>query len=599
MKRMKRVFCGFALLTAMAWIAPACGDAEVQGGAQADAAVVPKCTDAVKNGSESDVDCGGSCPNCAAGKKCLAPQDCQSNTCTAGTCAAPPSCTDAQKNGSESDVDCGGSKCPKCEADKACAGPGDCASNACAAGICVVVPTCTDGAKNGSESDVDCGGTCPRCATGGTCKAPEDCQSDACVAGKCSAVAAGCLDGVKNGSESDVDCGGTCPRCVTGNTCGAPADCRSGLCAAGVCGAAPSCTDDVKNGSESDVDCGGTCPKCLTGRTCGAPADCTTNACTSGVCTSLCGDGVMDGGETGVDCGGPCTPCGAPLGTPGPSCAGGLRCQGIDCCQSLLLPGGPVPLGRSLAGSDAYVGGEANELPEHPGTVSSFALDTFEVTVGRFRKFVAAYAGAPAPGAGQHPRIPGTGWDANWSSHLPGTAAGLSARLKCGVTYETWTDAPGANESRPINCVSWYEANAFCAWDGGRLATEAEWEYAAAGGADNRLYPWGGAAPTTDLATFGGTVLPIVGSTPAGNGRWGHRDLAGSLWEWNFDYFSNGWYTGGAACTDCAATAITSSRSARGGDFAYTVKDLRAAFRFYFDPDYRSVFVGFRCARGN
>jgi hypothetical protein len=101
-----------------------------------------------------------------------------------------------------------------------------------------------------------------------------------------------------------------------------------------------------------------------------------------------------------------------------PSCGTGLACAGgVDCCESPVVPGGTFPMGRSVGGSDACppgldICGGTNEQPEHPVTVSSFALDTFEVTVGRWRTFVNAYTGKPpAAGAGAHPLIGGSGWD--------------------------------------------------------------------------------------------------------------------------------------------------------------------------------------------
>jgi formylglycine-generating enzyme required for sulfatase activity len=265
-------------------------------------------------------------------------------------------------------------------------------------------------------------------------------------------------------------------------------------------------------------------------------------------------------------------------------------------------------MGRSAAGGDACPPGatcDADEQPEHDATVSSFALDTFEVTVGRFRTFVNAYNGTPpAAGAGAHPLIAGSGWLAAWNTSLPASQAALKTNLACKAGEQTWTDTPGANEAYAINCVSWYEAFAFCAWDGGRLPTEAEWEYAAAGGSENRLYPWGSTDPTSDyLASWwrGGSGSPFVavGSYPLGNGRWGHRDLAGGVWEWNFDEYDSTWYSGGgSACNDCARVGNFPSRVTRGGNWRYGAEYLRAADRYGpFAPEERSPYVGFRCAR--
>jgi hypothetical protein len=110
-------------------------------------------------------------------------------------------------------------------------------------------------------------------------------------------------------------------------------------------------------------------------------------------------------------------------------------------------------------------------------SLSPFLMDKFEVTVGRFRNFSNAYndwreAGNPASGAGAHPETEGSGWnrDPAWESDLAGGAAVLKLNLACNANQQTWTDEPGNNELRPINCVSWYEAFAFCIWDEGRLS---------------------------------------------------------------------------------------------------------------------------------
>jgi len=269
-----------------------------------------------------------------------------------------------------------------------------------------------------------------------------------------------------------------------------------------------------------------------------------------------------------------------------------------------LIEGGEFPMGRSEDGTDQY-SGELDELPEHPATVSSFRLDVLEVTVGRFRRFVAQYPdSAPKVGDGAHPRLPGSGWAVAWTNYLPADADELRAALSCDATLQTWTEEPGALEDRPMNCVTWYEAIAFCAWDGGRLPTEAEWEYAAAGGAENRLFPWGqedvGSRAISGCSSCSVSDLPGVGSTPSGAGRFGQLDLAGSLAEWVLDRYDSGWYPGGGAvCDDCANLDGSASvaHGVRGGSIQSSDSRVRAAERFQAMPAQRRGWVGFRCAR--
>ncbi|PIE05573.1 MAG: hypothetical protein CSA75_04040 [Sorangium cellulosum] len=228
--------------------------------------------------------------------------------------------------------------------------------------------------------------------------------------------------------------------------------------------------------------------------------------------------------------------------------------------------------------------------------------------VGRFRTFVEQYDGAPEPGAGAHPFIEGSGWDSDWDNFIAPDSALLKEGLRCDPVYATWTESGGEYVNRPINCVTWYEAFAFCAWDGGRLPTEQEWEYVAAGGEFNQLYPWGSDAPTQSLASydclFDGTVgcnnadLPDVGSLPAGAARWNHLDMSGGVYEWTLDSFVPDWYSGeGSDCQNCANLIRGSQRVIRGGSFSHTTPRLRAASRDDAAPSDRTNFIGFRCAR--
>lgn len=153
----------------------------------------PTCMDAVENGDETDVDCGGpTCAECADGEGCATGDDCTSGVCSGdpSVCQAP-SCMDGVKNGDETDVDCGGT-CPSCPDGEACDADGDCQSGYCNAAKVCAAPSCMDGVKNGAETDVDCGGPdCPACGDGSACVSGDDCESTFCI-GTCQSMVNGC-----------------------------------------------------------------------------------------------------------------------------------------------------------------------------------------------------------------------------------------------------------------------------------------------------------------------------------------------------------------------------------------------------------------------
>jgi formylglycine-generating enzyme required for sulfatase activity len=304
-------------------------------------------------------------------------------------------------------------------------------------------------------------------------------------------------------------------------------------------------------------------------------------------------DGRAGDGAPGEDGGGDASTPDAHASCSGvtPTCAGNQ-----DCCAAKAVPGGTF--NRSNDGA-------------FPATVSDFALDVYEVTVGRFRAFVNAGKGTqaspPATGAGAHPKIAASGWDPSFNAGLAATTAELRAGLACNPMYPAWTDAPGANEAKPINCVTWFDAFAFCAWDGGRLPTEAEWNYAAAGGSEQREYPSGATMDPTKASydctgdgsgagacTFA-DLLPVGSRSPQGDGKWGHADLAGNVWEWSLDWYAFPYRL--TTCVDCADLQPAPHRAFRGGGLANEALYQRTLIRVDDVPSDRDYDVGFRCAR--
>ena len=254
-------------------------------------------------------------------------------------------------------------------------------------------------------------------------------------------------------------------------------------------------------------------------------------------------------------------------------------------------------------------------------SVSAFRLDTYEITVGRFRAFVEQYPGnLPAAGAGKNPtdasNPPDPGWDASWNTtSMPASQTALRSAIGS-CTAGTWTDMPSGRDDVAMGCITWFEAFAFCIWDGGRLPTEAEWNYAAAGGggADGqRAYPWSSPPTSTtldytyanynclggDCATPMASYIFGVGTdAPKGNGKFGQADLAGNVWEYVTDWYASPYAVN--PCNNCAdfsdASAAGGTRTTRGGSAYYEPADLLTSARSNHMPGSRSIDVGARCA---
>ncbi|MGE5236152.1 MAG: formylglycine-generating enzyme family protein [Acidobacteriota bacterium] len=203
--------------------------------------------------------------------------------------------------------------------------------------------------------------------------------------------------------------------------------------------------------------------------------------------------------------------------------------------------------------------GFADEQPRHEVALTrGFWIDTTEVTFAEYRRFAEA-AGAAMP------RLP------NW-----------------------------ADDTHPVVNVTWQNAVDYCRWTGGRLPTEAEWEYAARGGTSGLRYPWGDDISHDD-ANFDGTggrdqwakSSPVRSFPPNGFGLY---DVAGNAWEWTADWYEDRYYAHSPA-SDPTGPEVGRARVVRGGCWTSDPGRLRASYRFSLDPSDSQVSVGFRCVR--
>jgi sulfatase modifying factor 1 len=451
------------------------------------------------------------------------------------------------------------------------------------------------------------------CAVGFVCLR-DTCQCD----GDCPGAGTGGSGGA-GGSDAGGEAGGGSPSAGTGGS-------QTG----GAGGTSPTTGGSAGDGGGAGVAAkGGGGNEPGEGGTAGAAGESVGGAGDGGTAgsgtTSECGDGesclVCD--SEGKHVPGE-TPCDVACHGEGecvwpPSCDGvGPICAGEDCCVSLSVRGGDFL--RSCDYSCTQECFDPDTGLDFPADVSSFGLDVFEVTVARFRRFVNQYSAKPTPNSGRNVRnVTDTGWNPDWDQYLPDDATALRAVLEDPGACDgpaMWTVTVGGDdtvgggdlpyhEAHPMNCVTWFEAQAFCIWDGGRLPTEAEWNFASAGGDQHRYYPWSSPADSTDIdeskAIFKYDSDPPVepgpvGSLIGGQSRWHHLDLAGNVAEWIWDGH-RGCYNPPTECNDCGNPPTGTGRVARGGAFHNTAESVSVETRRPVDGLDRRPWLGFRCLR--
>jgi formylglycine-generating enzyme required for sulfatase activity len=321
--------------------------------------------------------------------------------------------------------------------------------------------------------------------------------------------------------------------------------------------------------------------------------------------------GVVDAGEalSCPDAAGSLPSSCAPGGAGMTNCGAGPCFE--SCCTSLEVAAGTYY--RTYVNSGGGPSAEAN-----PAHVSGFRLDKYDVTVGRFGQFVKAWneGYVPAAGSGKHTHLNGGLGLTNSGdvgTYEPGWVASDDVNVLPVDFQLTYLGDPPTRtqENLPIIYVNWFGAYAFCIWDGAFLPSEAEWEYAAAGGNEQREYPWGTTSPGTNnqYAIYGGYYggdggsFAPVGTATLGAGLWGQLDLAGEENVWTLDW----WASYVDPCSDCAYLAAASGRVIRGGSYRDRAEAIRPPVRIIGTLSTGEIVkenspssedgIGFRCAR--
>lgn len=279
-----------------------------------------------------------------------------------------------------------------------------------------------------------------------------------------------------------------------------------------------------------------------------------------------------------------------------------------------VVPSGTYPLDVDPKGM-----GMSGLIDASTTFTHSFAIDQYEVTVGRFAAWVNHAPAMPLPADGaqlDHGAYASTiTWSASWNSYA--TDNGFQNAAGCGNEPMPWpttytSGAPNA-QSFPVTCVNWFQAMAFCAFEGKRLPTETEWRVVAEGLTQSR-YPWGASPdpPNCAYATMnvdGGCGFPVpVGSAPMGRTPQGVFDMAGSVTEFVWDRVPTGVqytypsmptvdYTGlTTAVTPLSDSFLAIESGFFGPELPYSAWGAQAPWNGSIAPPAPAV-MGFRCAQ--
>ncbi len=247
-------------------------------------------------------------------------------------------------------------------------------------------------------------------------------------------------------------------------------------------------------------------------------------------------------------------------------------CFGTPETELILIPAGTFTMGSGNRAAD--------EKPMHKVYLDAYYIGKYEVTNTEYYEF---WKLQPE----QMPRHTPENF-----SHLPDIG--------------NWPARAEEFPNHPVVGVSWHDAIAYATWKGMRLPTEAEWEKAARG-YTNRIWPWGNTvemhANTAEADDDYENRIAPVGSFPKGKSYFGAMDMAGNVWEWTADWYSDVYYAaslqtrGKRPKKNPMGPSLGSWRVLRGGSYIDTINRCSTTFRFYLYPNLKTSFVGFRLAK--
>jgi len=261
----------------------------------------------------------------------------------------------------------------------------------------------------------------------------------------------------------------------------------------------------------------------------------------------------------------------SPTSTPEPTIETySTRVRKIDGMEQVFVPAGSFTMGSDYE--------EEREKPQHTVWLDDYWIDTYEVTNAQYAMCVSAGA-----------------------CNAPDYRNSLTQDKYYGNT---------SFDNYPVLFVSWYDASDYCGWVGGKLPTEAEWEKAARGDQDARMFPWGNnfASNYANLCDRNCTMswknsnyddgyidtAPVT-SFPDGVSQYGAMNMAGNICEWVADWYKVDYFYNKQDWSEPIGPTSGSTRVIKGGSWYDDTDILRVSARYGFDPNKSFYDVGFRC----